>query len=210
MKRPSNEEQTQVGRAEIWQPRPLLSGLLRSAIFSVPIAAAFAATWITRSILPTPSSTLDWTVWWGALLVTGLGVSVGAERIARRLLPLAMLLKLAMLFPDRAPSRFRVARHAGSLQQLRCELDSSEPDKEPSDRAGKILGLVMALAAHDRKTRGHAERVRAFTDLLSDQLKLSEQDRYRLRWAALLHDIGKLSVEPGILNKPSSSVNEKL
>ncbi len=60
----------------------------------------------------------------------------------------------------------------------------------------------MALQAHDRRTRGHAERVRVFTDLLGEELQLSEGDRYRLRWAALMHDIGKLTISPQILNKP--------
>ena len=50
----------------------------------------------------------------------------------------------------------------------------------------------MALNAHDRLTRGHSDRVRAFTDLIADELDLPDPDRDRLRWSALLHDIGKL------------------
>lgn len=40
-----------------------------------------------------------------------------------------------------------------------------------------------------------------FTDLLADELRLPEQDRDRLRWAALLHDIGQMSVPARLLNK---------
>ena len=200
----TNPELTRARPEAAWQAHHVLSALLRCIIFAVPIAAALTATWAARSVLPTPSSTGGWAMWWVSLLVIGLGVSLATERIARRLLPLAMLLKLAMLFPDQAPSRFRVARHAGSVGQLRSDLGGEQPDEAVNDRAGKILGLVTALAAHDRKTRGHAERVRVFTDLLTKQLKLPEEDRYRLRWAALLHDIGKLSVEPDTLNKPSA------
>jgi HD-GYP domain-containing protein (c-di-GMP phosphodiesterase class II) len=48
--------------------------------------------------------------------------------------------------------------------------------------AEQILSLVAALSAHDGKTRGHSERVRAFTDLLGSQLRIQADDRGRLRW----------------------------
>jgi len=67
-----------------------------------------------------------------------------------------------------------------------------------------VLALSVALQSHDRRTRGHAERVRVYTDLLGEELELSEADRYLLRWAALLHDIGKLTIAARILNKPGA------
>jgi HD-GYP domain-containing protein (c-di-GMP phosphodiesterase class II) len=75
-------------------------------------------------------------------------------------------------------------------------------DGDPTRAAETVLALVAALGAHDRKTRGHSERVRAYTDLLAGALKLPADDRDRLRWSALLHDIGKLEVSAEILNKP--------
>src|SRR5436309_3021757 len=74
-------------------------------------------------------------------------------------------------------------------------------EDDPARAARQILGLVAALSAHDRKTRGHSERVRAYTDMLAGELDLGDEDRDRLRWAALLHDIGKLRVPGRILNK---------
>lgn len=84
-------------------------------------------------------------------------------------------------------------------------LESGDVDEATAAR--NILALVGALAAHDRKTRGHSERVRAYTDLLSEELGLNEADRDRLRWSALLHDIGKLRVDVAILNKPGKPTN---
>ena len=49
-------------------------------------------------------------------------VLVAVDRVARRLLPLALLFKLSLVFPDRAPSRFRTAldlRSVGSLETSR-------------------------------------------------------------------------------------------
>ena len=148
-----------------------------------------------------------WFAWALGVLACALLVAVGVERAARRLLPLVTLLKLSMLFPDQAPTRFSVARTAGSVRRLEARLAETQDDtasREEARTAETILSLSVALQSHDRRTRGHAERVRVFTDLLGEELQLSEADRYRLRWAALMHDIGKLTIAPAILNKPGA------
>jgi putative nucleotidyltransferase with HDIG domain len=66
-----------------------------------------------------------------------------------------------------------------------------------------VLELVAALSVHDKQTRGHSERVRVFADLIATEMKLPPADRARLRWASLLHDIGKLVVPSEILSKPA-------
>jgi putative nucleotidyltransferase with HDIG domain len=72
-----------------------------------------------------------------------------------------------------------------------------------------LLTYLAALSRHDRITRGHCERVRAFVDLLAVQLGLSKADQDRLRWAALMHDIGKLRVPGSILRKPGKPTDEE-
>jgi putative nucleotidyltransferase with HDIG domain len=143
--------------------------------------------------------------WWGLLLAVSFLVTEVVGRILRRLVPLTVLLKLTMIFPDRAPSRFAMARRVGSVRNLEERVRNARKhglDDDPSRAAETILELVAALSAHDRRTRGHSERVRAFADLLADALHLTQDDRDRLRWSALLHDIGKLEVPSRILNKP--------
>lgn len=182
----------------VWAARPALSGFVRLAIFLFPLGCAFAATVVARALMPDATETT--LASWVGLLALGIVVAIGAEHFARRFMPLATLLKLSMLFPARAPSRFKVARKAGSVRQLE-DLSAQDADGDAGKAAEAILALVAALGAHDRRTRGHAERVRVYTDMIADELELSQDDRYRLRWSALLHDIGKLSIDASILNK---------
>jgi putative nucleotidyltransferase with HDIG domain len=51
-------------------------------------------------------------------------------------------------------------------------------------------------------TGGHSRRVTRYADAVAEQLGLSASRRRWLRRGALLHDIGKLGVSSGILDKP--------
>ena len=141
---------------------------------------------------------------WGVIAAASLLTLVVFERAARRLLPLAALLNLSLIFPDKAPARFAVVRRTGRPADLQESLRRAHETGRDDDarRMQTIIELVLALSVHDKASRGHSERVRVFTDLLADELKVPEMGRNRLRWAALLHDIGKLEVPATILNKP--------
>jgi len=65
-----------------------------------------------------------------------------------------------------------------------------------------ISTLIRALEAKDRYTAGHVERVARFSELVGTELGLRAGELERLRYAALMHDIGKLIVPNQILNKP--------
>ncbi len=136
----------------------------------------------------------------GVALVAAISVSLLVSRLTMRLAPLALMLQMTMIFPDHAPSRLKVARRSTSTDEIRRHLLSDEPDEH--EAAVTMLALVTALSQHDRHTRGHSERVRLFCDLLARELALSPADAGRLRWAALIHDIGKLEVSAAVLNKP--------
>ncbi|MGH8928100.1 MAG: HD domain-containing phosphohydrolase, partial [Acidimicrobiia bacterium] len=114
------------------------------------------------------------------------------------------LLSLTMAFPDKAPSRFKVALRAGNIGQLKERLATAVAtgNQDLASATEFILALSAALTRHDRRTRGHSERTRAYTDLLAEEMGVEPEGRDKLRWAALLHDIGKLEVPAEILNKP--------
>ncbi|MDH3518799.1 MAG: HD-GYP domain-containing protein, partial [Acidimicrobiia bacterium] len=174
---------------------------MRVAIFLVPLAVGFAAGSFVGRGLPTPHN--GWAVagWWLLVVVTASIAATLTDRFSRRLLPMAVLLKMTMVFPDQAPSRLKVARRAGNISLLRRRASGEDGDTTLAESAEVILSLAAALSQHDRKTRGHSERTRAYTDMLAEEMSLSTDDRDRLRWAALLHDVGKLEVPAEILNK---------
>jgi hypothetical protein len=194
-----------------WRRRPLLSWGLRALIFAAPIGLSFGvALWLSRTL---PRAHSPWTaaLWISIAAIGSLLTLVSFERAARRLLPLAALLNVSLLFPDKAPARFAVARRTGTPRELRERLEAarSSGQVDHAQDLATVIELVLALNVHDRASRGHSERVRVFTDLLTTELKLPEADRARLRWAALLHDVGKLEVPASLLNKPSAPDEEE-
>ncbi len=189
-----------------WHARPVLAALLKLAVISIPIVCSLAAAWVASALLPPSAGGARW-AFRAVVVVAALGAAMLAERGARRLLPMTTLLKLSLLFPDQAPSRFKVARKATSRQKL--DQLAGKRDDTASGMAASILSLLAALASHDKRTRGHAERVRVYADLLAQQLRLNREEQDLLRWGSLLHDIGKLTVDPEILNKAGKPTDQE-
>ena len=187
-----------------WRARPVPAALLRVAIVLLPGVVSLASVAGVSRLVPAPSS--------GAagpallrlcgLVVVACAVAYGVERAVRRLTPLVMLLRMSLLFPGRAPSRFRLARKACSTD-VGAALDPRAGD-DAAAVAERVVALLAALSAHDRHTRGHSQRVQVLAEMLARELGVSRADRGRLRWAALLHDIGKLSVSAALLTKPAA------
>ena len=178
---------------------------------AIPIAVSATVAFALSHLLPRPHTVLSEVLWWIGVLGTAGLAAIGAGRLSRRLLPLAALLNMSMLFPDKAPSRLAVLRKMGSTRSLDRQIQSGEvsPASDLNDAAIEILALATALGQHDRRTRGHSERVRSFADLIADEMRLSQDERDRLRWSALLHDIGKMTVHPDILNKAGKPTDEE-
>ncbi len=186
-----------------WRARPWLAALLRLLMVGVPVLAGTVA---ARLVGPHLGAGASRWLHVAIVLAVAVAVSVAVSRLTNRLMPLAMLLRMTMIFPDQAPSRLKVARRTTSMGDINARLTS--PRLEEQDAATTMLALVTALGRHDRHTRGHSERVRLFCDLLARELKLSAADTGRLRWAALVHDIGKLHIPVAVLNKPGK-LNER-
>ncbi|MGA7986990.1 MAG: HD domain-containing phosphohydrolase [Candidatus Dormiibacterota bacterium] len=190
-----------------WQRRPILSALVRISVVVVPAAAGIATGAVVSRLLPRAPGFGPAVLSFAAVSAVMLATIIVLERAGRRLLPLAALLNLSLLFPDRAPKRFAVARRVGRPRDLQRQLQEARDRGITGGEVAymqQVLELVAALSVHDRQTRGHSERVRVFADLIADEMSLSVADRARLRWASLLHDIGKLVVPSEVLSKPAA------
>jgi len=65
-----------------------------------------------------------------------------------------------------------------------------------------LRSLVTGLEAKDPYTRGHSERVAGYSVMLAEAYGMSEKQVRDIETAALLHDLGKLSISGSILRKP--------
>ncbi len=199
--------------ASRWSGRPLQAIALRTIVYAAPLVGSIVFVHYASKVVPAPAGSLVlFLVWWLALSTLATGVLVVVDRSCRRLLPLAALLKLSLVFPDEAPSRFQIAMRSGSVDDLAGRISAAKDaaaTATPSEAAGRLLELVAALNIHDRLTRGHCERVRAYSVMIGQELGLSSDELDLLNWAALLHDVGKLQVPGEILTKDGRPTDEE-
>lgn len=66
-----------------------------------------------------------------------------------------------------------------------------------------IMALTSAIEAKDVYTRGHSERVQNLSMMIAREMHITAGQLEMLRYAAILHDIGKIGISENILNKPS-------
>jgi putative nucleotidyltransferase with HDIG domain len=72
-----------------------------------------------------------------------------------------------------------------------------------------VESLVSALEAKDKYTAGHSRRVTKIAMETAVAMGLKGEELDNLRWAALLHDIGKIGIDPSIQNKPGELTPEE-
>jgi HD-GYP domain-containing protein (c-di-GMP phosphodiesterase class II) len=72
-----------------------------------------------------------------------------------------------------------------------------------------VKALAQAIEAKDPYTHGHSARVMEYAVLIAQKLGLPEEEIESLRYAAILHDIGKIGVRGIVLNNPDSLTDEE-
>ena len=191
-----------------WHARSGAARAVGVAWYVFHFGVAFAVTTVVARALGRPSTWGSSILWFVALCCIASAVLEVTQRLGRRLMPLRALLRLSLAFPGVAPSRYSIALRAGNPRFLARRLN--EANEAGSGRVTvatadatvvTLLELVAALSRHDRALRGHSERVRAYSELVAEEFGLDRGAREGLRWAGLMHDVGKLAIPSAVLNK---------
>ena len=69
--------------------------------------------------------------------------------------------------------------------------------------------LANTIDAKDTYTNGHSIRVATYAKMIAQKYGKSEDEQQMIYYMGLLHDIGKIGVPDGIINKPSKLTDEE-
>jgi len=72
-----------------------------------------------------------------------------------------------------------------------------------------ISALIAAAGQRDKTAEGHSERVSRYCFAIGKLLELPAEDLTNLKYAASLHDIGKIAISRKIINKLGKLTNEE-
>lgn len=105
-------------------------------------------------------------------------------------------------------SAFKSIEQMQTIREMNDELKSQ---KEMVEKAylETIQMLRYTVEAKDSYTRGHSDRVSAYSVLIGEELGLYDKDLRVLKVGGLFHDIGKIGISDTILLKPGKLTDEE-
>ncbi len=134
-----------------WRPRPILGGAVRFLATVGPFLVTYLIIRLVIRVVPRPVDHLGLLlVWFVCLGVLAVGVLRVAASACRRIVPVSMLMRASLLFPDRAPSRFRLALRAATGRQLAAAVASGTSEERflaPQEAAEELLVQLAASVA---------------------------------------------------------------
>ncbi len=87
---------------------------------------------------------------------------------------------------------------ASAIHRTRLSSEISEQQMQT------VLALAKTVETRDMSIGGHCERMAALAEQTAYRMKCNDDEKRIIRWAALLHDIGKIGISDEILLKPNS------
>ncbi len=72
-----------------------------------------------------------------------------------------------------------------------------------------VKALAKAIEVKDPYTHGHSERVTEYALMIAEEMGLDDREKQNIKYAATLHDIGKIGIAGKVLNKPGALTDEE-
>jgi len=123
------------------------------------------------------------------------------------------VLGLLVLGEERAHESFpeEKTRLAGTITDLVASVIHRERlyNRLEESYLETILALTRTLEARDPYTAGHSKRLEELVEKTGKRLGIGAARLQSLRWAALLHDIGKIGIPDHILTRPGPLSHEE-
>ena len=96
------------------------------------------------------------------------------------------------------------------MKHLGSALEKNFLDQKDKENFFMMLeGFTAAIEANDTYTKGHSKRVAYLSWLIGKQMGLGGKELDKLYYSGLLHDVGKISISEGILNKKGYLTDEE-
>lgn len=182
------------------------SNTIKFLNLAIPAIAGFVIANVILSIMSPFSNTTEWVMWIVIALVVSLITSVFVGDVTRSTIRRSALFKKANKFDTEVGEVFGQALREGNAKQARKTAIKLGHDPSFID---EVISLLKQLTDHERKTRGHNERVRAYASLIGREYGLPKDELECLNWSAMMHDIGKLDVPNWLLTSPNKPTEEE-
>jgi len=102
----------------------------------------------------------------------------------------------------------QLVKYADDLNKTTLELKTVFQELQGS-YLDTIHRLVLAAEYKDEDTGTHIARMSRFSALLAEKLGLPDKDVQNIRYAAPMHDVGKIGIPDSILMKPGKLTDEE-
>ena len=106
-----------------------------------------------------------------------------------------------------------VLRTAGNIHMMELRRQKKELAKRKRQLEKVSLQMIQTLSttieAKDEYARGHSHRVAEYAALIANELGWDSEEIMNLKYAAHLHDIGKIGIPDMLLNKPACLTPEE-